>query len=124
MGNPYSIIHWTPLIRKKAQNAGLSKFINQFISLAFEIIHYKTPSIISQEYKRFLQLSPNKMVGDWYFFEDHTKIKIYSSKFQHFFFPKLQTPRIFPLEFIRKILNYDYIHFVFRKQNEEFKLNK
>ena len=91
------IIHCTPLIRNKFHNIGLSKFINQFISLAFEIIHYKTPSIIFQEYKSFLQLSPNKMVGDWYFFEYHTKNTIYSSKFQHFFFPKLQTPRLFPL---------------------------
>jgi hypothetical protein len=118
------IIHWIPLIRNKVHNTRLSKFINQFISLAFESIHYKTPSIFFQEYNSFLQLSPNKMVGDWYFFEDHTKITIYSSKFQHFLFPKLQTPRLFPLEFIRKILNYDYIHFVSKKQKESFKLNK
>ena len=72
--------------------------------MAFESIHYKTTSIFFQEYNSFLQLSPNKMVGDWYFFEYHTKNTIYSSKFQHFLFPKLQTPIIFPLEFIRKIL--------------------
>jgi hypothetical protein len=80
------IIHWTPLIRNKVHNIGLSKFINQFISLAFEIIHYKTPSIISQEYKRILQFSANKMVGDWYFLKIIQKLKSTVLNFKIFSF--------------------------------------
>jgi hypothetical protein len=56
MGNPCSIIHWTPLIRRKSQNTGLSEFINQFMSLAFEIIHDETPPRIFPECKKVVTI--------------------------------------------------------------------
>jgi hypothetical protein len=50
-----------------------------------------------------LQLSLDKMVGDWYLFEYHIEVRIYGVEVQPFLFPKFLTPRIFSLEFIRKI---------------------
>jgi hypothetical protein len=64
MGNPCSVVHLTPLVRNKVQNAGFLEFINSFMSLAYEIIHDQAPPRIFLECKRLLQLSPNKMVGD------------------------------------------------------------
>jgi len=60
MGNPCSMIYWTPLIRKNPQNVRFSKLINIFMS-----------SRIFLKYKRLLQLSPRKMVRDLYLFEIH-----------------------------------------------------
>ena len=62
------------------------------------------------------------MVSDWYFFEDHTEIRIYGVELQPFILPKFLTPIIFSLEFIRQRLNYDYIHFVSKKNKVRFKL--
>jgi hypothetical protein len=52
------------------------------------------------------------------------KIRVYGSKLQPFLLPTFLTPRIFALEFIRQILDSDYIHFVSRKYKASFKLKK
>jgi hypothetical protein len=64
------------------------------------------------------------MVGDWYLFEYHIEIRIYGAEIQPFLLPIFLTPRIFALEFIREILNSDYIHFVSKNHNINFKLKK
>jgi hypothetical protein len=47
------------------------------MSKSFEIIHDEMPPRIFLECKFVLQPSPNKRVGDWYLFENHTKIRAY-----------------------------------------------
>jgi hypothetical protein len=84
----------------------------------------KTPPRIFPECKNILQLSPDKRVGDWYLFENHIEIRVYGVEVQPFLLPRFLTPRIFSLEFIRKRLNSDYIHFVSKKHKVRFKLKK
>jgi hypothetical protein len=50
------------------------------MSLSYEIIHDQYPPRIFPECKRLLQLSPDKKVGDWYLFENHTNIRVYGVK--------------------------------------------
>jgi hypothetical protein len=94
------------------------------MSLDYEIIHDKTPPRIFPKCKILLQLSPNKMVGDSYLFENHIEIRIHGVELQDFVLPEFLTPRIISLEFIRKILNSNYIHFVSKKKKVNFKLKK
>jgi hypothetical protein len=82
------------------------------------------PPRIFSECKILLQLSPDKRVGDWYLFENHTEIRVYGIELQPFLLPRFLTPRIFSLEFIRQRLNFDYVHFVSRKYKSSFKLKK
>jgi hypothetical protein len=56
------------------------------MSLAYEIIHDQAPPRIFPECKILLQLSPDKMVGDWYLFENHTEIRFMVHKYNLFFF--------------------------------------
>jgi hypothetical protein len=64
------------------------------------------------------------MDGDWYLFENHRDFRVCGAKVIPFIFPNVLTPRIFTLEFKKKILNVDYIHFVSNKHNVSFKLKK
>jgi len=122
--NSMSVIHWTSLIKKNTLNVGFSKYIDQFMSKAYQITHEEIPPRISPECKTLLQLSPNKGVGDWYIFENYTKIRVYGSELRPFLLPIFLTPRIFALAYIGKTLNLDDIHFVSRKYKANFKLKK
>jgi hypothetical protein len=42
------------------------------MSKSYQIIHDEMPLRIFPECKKLLQLSPEKIVGDCYIFEDHT----------------------------------------------------
>jgi hypothetical protein len=123
-GNPALVIHWTSLIRKKHLNVGFSKYIDQFMSKAYQIIYNEVPPRIIPECNKLLQLSPDKRVGDWYLFENYTETRVYGSELRPFLLSTFLTPRIFSLEFIRQRLNYDEIHFLSRKYKASFKLKK
>jgi len=124
IGNPVSVIHCKSLIKKKTLNVGFLEYIDQLISKSYHIIHHKIPPRIFLDYKTLLQLSLDKRVGDYYIFENYTKIKVYGSDLRPFLLPIFLTPKIFVLEYIRKILNLDDIHFVSRKYKANFKLKK
>jgi hypothetical protein len=68
ISNPVSVIHWTSLVRKKIQNEGFSKVYNQFMSKFYQIIHDEIPPRVFSEYKKLLQLSHEKRIGDLYIF--------------------------------------------------------
>jgi hypothetical protein len=70
-----------------------------------------------------MTLSETKL-GDGYLFEKYTKIRIYGVEIKPFISPKFFTLSIFSLEFIRKSLNLDDIHFVSKKNRTNFKLKR
>jgi hypothetical protein len=124
IGNPTSVIHWTSMIKKKSLNVEFSQYVDQFMSKSYQIIYNEVPPRIFPQCKKLLQLSPDKRVGDWYIFEHHTEIRIYGCQLCPFLLPVFLTPRIFSLEYVRKRLNSDEIHFVPNKYKVTFKLKK
>jgi hypothetical protein len=124
LGNPTSVTHWTSVIMKKPLNVEFSQYVDQFMSKSYQIIHNQVPPRIFPECKKLLQLSPDKRVGDWYIFEHYTEIRVYGCQLSPFRLPVFMTPRIFSLEYVRKRLNSDEIHFVPNKYKVTFKLKK
>jgi len=78
--------------------------------------------IINEEIKKVLHLSNQSKIGDWYLYQNHTKIKVYGSHLVPYKLPKYLPMRLFALEYIRQILNSDEIHFLSAKNKTHFKI--
>lgn len=64
----------------------------------------------------------NSKVGDWYLCQNHIEIRIYGCELAPYKLPKYLTMRIFSLEYFRKIINSDEIHFLSSKKKIKFKM--
>ena len=62
-----------------------------------------------------MHLADQERTGDWYLYQDYTKIKEYGCELAPYKLPKYLPMRIFSLEYIRQMLNLDDIHFVVAK---------
>jgi hypothetical protein len=124
IGSLLLVIHWTSLIKKKRRNVGFLECIDLFMSNSYKVIYSEPPPKIFLECKKLLRLSPDKRVGDWYIFDNYTKIRVYGCELRPFLLPIFLTPKMFSLQYIRKILNSDDVHFVSRKYKATFKLEK
>ena len=61
-------------------------------------------------------------MGDWYLYEDYTKIKLCGCELEPYKLPIYLIPRLFSLEFIRQSLNVDQVHFASHNINRIFKI--
>lgn len=69
------------------------------------------PPEILEELNNYLQLSPKTRIGDWYFFENQTIIRVYGFEDEPFLLPAFLTPRIYALEYIRQRFALYFEHF-------------
>lgn len=60
----------------------------------------------------YLQLGPQHKKGDWFLGPDFTVIRMYGTASAPYRLPKLLTPIIFVLEYIRQLVEIDEIHFI------------
>ena len=66
--------------------------------------------------KETLQLSPSKMIGDWFLSESETIIRLYGFVHCPYILPVFLTTNIFSLEFLRQKLAVEEDHILsFRK---------
>jgi len=77
---------------------------------------------ISPEIKKVLQISKQTKVGDWYLYQNHTKIKIYGCLLAPYKLPRYLPMRFFALEYYRKIINADEVNFVNANKKANFKI--
>jgi hypothetical protein len=77
---------------------------------------------INEEIQRILHLSDLTKTGDWYLYKNHTDIRVYGCELAPYKLPKHFPMRIFFLEYIRQMINSDYIHFVSLKKKEQLKM--
>jgi len=80
------------------------------------------PPRISENIKRVLQLSKEYKVGDWYFYQNHTKIRIYGCELPPYKLPRYLPMRLVALEYYRKLINSDEIHFVKTKRKAQLRI--
>ena len=69
------------------------------------------PPRLTDEMQRILQLSKAYNIGDWYFYQHHTVIRIYGCELAPYRLPRYVPMRLFSLEYFRQFGNADMVHF-------------
>ena len=73
------------------------------------------PPRLTDDMQRILQLSKAYSIGDWYFYQHHTVIRIYGCELPPFRLPKFVPMRLFALEYFRQFGFVDMLP-LFRKR--------
>lgn len=97
-GHPRSVIFWTPLIHKYDSPYSYIDFIDLFAHPIVIMLLGSPPPRISSDIRRILQLSKQHKVGDWYLYQNHTKIRIYGCEISPYKLPRYLAMRLFSLE--------------------------
>jgi hypothetical protein len=69
-----------------------------------------------------LHLSYQAKTGDWYVYQKYIEIRVYGCEFPPYRLPKYLPVRISSLEYIRKMVNSDDIHFVAAKNKSQLRI--
>jgi hypothetical protein len=85
-------------------------------------LNNSTEPRISEEIQKVLHLSDQAKTGDWYLYQNYTEIRVYGCELPPYKLPKYLPMRIFALEYIRKMINSDEIHFVAAKKKSQFRI--
>ncbi len=67
-------------------------------------------------------MAKNNKVGDWYLYQNHTKIRVYGYQLCPYKLPKYLPMRIFSLKYFRQIINLDEVNFLAARKKTQFKL--
>jgi hypothetical protein len=121
-GSPQPVTSWTSLVRKNSTEYSFKDFIDQFIHPVVCMLNNNTEPRINEEIQRVLHLSDQAKTGDWYLYQNHTEIRVYGCEFPPYRLPKYLPVRIFALEYIRKMVNSDDIHFVAAKKKSQLRI--
>ena len=70
-------------------------FMNDLMAEVYNIFFQERLPRVFPEMKEILQLSPRKMVGDWFLAEAKTIIRLYGFVYQPYVLPTFLTVRIF-----------------------------
>lgn len=96
-----------------------TKFIDLFVHSTITLLLGHPPPRISDDIKRILQLSKQYKIGDWYLYQNRTKIRIYGCELPPFKLPKYIPMRLFSLEYYRQMINPDETHFMKAKKKAQ-----
>lgn len=111
-GNPRSVIFWNPIFHNTLESPyTYNDFIDLFVHPATTLLIGVSPPRINGDIMKILQLSKKYRIGDWYLYKNHTEIRIYGCELCPFKLPKYVPMRLFSLEYFRKMLHTDLVHF-------------
>ena len=113
---------WTTLVHQSQSPYSYSDFIDLFVHLVMEMLAGSPSPRISLEIKRVLQLSKQTKVGDWYLYQNHTKIRIYGCMLAPYKLPRYLPMRLFAFEYYRQIINANEVKFFNAKKKANFKI--
>lgn len=80
------------------------------------------PPRLTHDMKKILQLSKNYRIGDWYFYQNHTILRIYGCEICPYRLPRYVPMRLSALEYFRQFINSDLSHFHSTKKKGQLKL--
>jgi len=80
------------------------------------------PPRLTDEMQRILQLSKSYSIGDWYFYQHHTVIRIYGCELAPYRLPRYVPMRLFALEYFKQFGNVDMIHFHSKNKKAQLKI--
>jgi len=121
-GNPRSILFWKPLFHRYNSPYPYTDFIDLFVHPMATMLLGSPRPRINADIRRVLQLSKQYKVGDWYMYQNHTGIRIYGCELPPYKLPRYLPMRLFSLEYYRKIINSDEVHFVRIKKKAQLRI--
>jgi len=122
-GNPHSVIHWTSLVTNNTTNFTFTDFVDQFLYASTCLFNSYAKLGIGIDIMKTLHLNESSRMGDQYLYQNYTEIRIYGCEFPPIKLPKFVPICISTLEYIRKMINMDQLHFVAAKKKVQFKIN-
>ena len=104
------------------RNATISffTFSNSIIPPIYKIIFGSTMPRISEDLKLLLH-NPTELIGDWFFYQDFTVIKVYGFEGISYKLPKFLTRRLLVWEFLRQRLSVENENFIKHKKVSSIK---
>jgi hypothetical protein len=121
-GRPQAVTTWTSLLKHNSTEFSFKQFIEQFYHPVVSILSGKTEPRINDEVQRMLHLSEHTKMSDWYLYQDQIEIRVYGCELASYKLPKYLPVRIFALEYIRKMINSDDIHFVSLNKKQQLRI--
>ena len=122
-GNPRSMVYWSSVFHIRPESPyTYCEFMDLFIHPALSLLHSSLPPRLTNEMQKILQLSMNYSIGDWYFYQDHTVIRVYGCELAPYRLPKYVPMRLFALEYFRQFGNVDMIHLHSRNKKAQLKI--
>ena len=77
-GNPRSVVFWTSVFHCSSLSPyTYNEFVDLFIYPALTMLYGVPPPRLTDDMRRALQLSKKYGIGDWYFYQHHTVIRVY-----------------------------------------------
>jgi hypothetical protein len=117
-GKPQPVTAWTSLLNRNSVEYDFTAFIDQFYHHVVSMLSDIPEPRVNDEVRRVLHLSESAKIGDWYLYQNHSEIRVYGSELAPYKLPRYIPVRVFALEYIRKSMNSDDIHFVSFKKKQ------
>ena len=122
-GNLKSVVYWTSVFHLPCYSPyTYCEFIDHFIHPAMTLLLGSPPPRLTDEMQRLLHLSKAYSIGDWYFYQHHTVIRIYGCELPPFRLPRFVPMRLFSLEYFRQFGFVDMFHFSGRGKKAQLKV--
>jgi hypothetical protein len=121
-GRPQVVTAWTCFLKHNSTDFSFKEFIDQFYHPVVSMLGIRPKPRINDEVQRILHLFVNTKTGDWYLYQNYTEIRVYGCELAPYKLPKYLPVIIFVLEYIRKIINSDDIHFVSLKKKQQIRI--
>ena len=101
-GNPRSVVYWSSVFHCRGETPyTYCEFIDIFIYPVSSLLMTSPPPRLTAEIQKILQLSKSYKIGDWYFYQNHTEIRIYSCELCPCKLPRYVPMILFALEYFR-----------------------
>jgi len=121
-GERRSVIFWTSVFHEVHLSPyTYCEFIDMFIYPATSLLMMTPSGRLTTEMQRILHLSRGYNIGDWYFYQNHTVIRIYGCELSPYKLPKYVPMRLFALEYFRQFSSVGLTHF--HGKNKKAQLN-
>jgi len=120
-GNPRSVVYWSSILHHCSPYT-YCEFIDSFIHPAMSLLLKESPPRLTEDMKRILQLSTAYSIGDWYFYQHHTVIRMYGCELKPFKLPRYVPMRLFALEYFRQFAYVDLVHFSGKGKKAQLKV--
>lgn len=120
--NPNLSFFWTTLVMKDQKEFAYKTFIEMFVHPVMSLLSGTAKPRINEDIKRIMKLIDQARTRDWYLYQNYTEIRVYGCELAPYKLPKFIPMRIFALEYIRKMINADEVHFLATKKKSQFRI--
>ena len=122
-GERRSVIFWSSVFHHVSYSPyTYCEFIDLFVYPATYLLSTDPPPKLTDEMQKILQLSKSYSIGDWYFYQNHTVIRIYGCELAPCRLQKYVPMRLFALEYYQQFNIADLSHFYGARKKSQLKI--